>query len=210
MRLRNSIAAVVALVVGAVVVAAVAAAAGPKQSAEVTDPAGDAKNNAEPWQDILLSRVARGGDTFTFSAEMAGALPADPPAAEGGLGWHLWFWGIDVDPDLAPAGYPFPKSHPAPFDFAVVFASDGEDYFAFVIDRRPLALGQDAITTPVPSSVDGASINVFVDADLLDDPSEFGWRMAVITEHARFGADGYQAPDRVPDNEAELVPWPQN
>jgi hypothetical protein len=210
MRTRNTILAVVALVAGAGIVAAVAGATGPAQTAEVTDPAGDAKNNAEPWLDILRTRIARGGDTFTFSAKMAGALPADPPAAPGGLGWYLWFWGIDVDPDLAPAGYPFPKNHPAPFDFAVVFASDGEDYFAFVIDRRPLAVGQDAITTLVPSGVDGAWIDVFVDADLLDDPSAFLWRLGIVTEHARFGADGYQAPDRVPDNEAEMVPWPQN
>src|SRR4051812_18052578 len=125
MRVKYSIAAVVALVVGAVVVAAVAAAGGPTQSSEVTDPAGDAENNAEPWLDILRSRVARGGDTFPFSAKRAGPLPAAPPAAPGGLGWYLWFWGIDVDPDLAPAGYPFPKNHLAPFDFAVVFASDG-------------------------------------------------------------------------------------
>jgi hypothetical protein len=210
MRVRNCIAAVVALSAGAFVLAAVAAGTGPTQSAEVTDPAGDAKNNAEPWLDILRSRVARGGDTFTFSAKMAGALPADPSGAPGSLGWYLWFWGIDVDPDLAPAGYPFPKNHLAPFEFAVVFASDGEDYFAFVIDRRPLAVGQDAITTPVPFSVDGASINVVVDADLLDDPSEFEWRLGIITDHARFGADGYQSPDRVPDNEAEMLPWPQN
>jgi len=210
MLVRYCFGVVVALVTGAIALATVAAGTGPTQSAEVTDPAGDAKNNAGPWLDILRTRVARGGDAFTFSAKMAGALPADPPAAPGGLGWYLWFWGIDVDPDLAPAGYPFPKNHAAPFDFAVVFASDGEDYFAFVIDRRPLAVGQDAITTLVPSGVDGAWIDVFVDADLLDDPSAFLWRLGIVTEHARFGADGYQAPDRVPDNEAEMVPWPQN
>jgi hypothetical protein len=209
MGVRHSIAGVVALVVGAVVFAA-AAGAGAVKSAEVTDPAGDAKNNAPPWQDVLRSRIARDGNRFTFSARMAAALPADPPAAPGGLGWYLWLWGVDVDGELAPAGYPFPNNHPVPFEFLVIFASDGEDYFAFVIDRRPLAVGQDAITTPVPCRVNGASIDVFVDADLLDDPAEFGWRLGIITEHARFGADGYQAPDRVPDNEAELVPWPQD
>ena len=208
MRVRNCIAAVALLTVAAVL--AGAAAIESAQSAVTTDPAGDVKNKAEPWQDIVSGGVARQGKTFTFTMEMSSALPADPPAAPGGLGLYEWVWGVDTDPDLAPAGYPFPKTNAAPHDFLVVFASDGEDYFAFVIDRRPLVVGEEPIITPVPFEVDGASVNVFVDADLLDDPAAFMWRSGTINHHAHYGTAGFEPIDRAPDSEADWLPWPQS
>ena len=204
MRGRISVKSVVALVLGAVAGAAAVAAA---QSVEVTDSAGDVKNKPEPWQDLVGIGVGREGDTFTFSMEVAAALPEDPPAASGGLGWFLWNWGIDVDPDLAPEGWPFPKSHPGPQDFLVCFVADGGEYFAFVADRRPLVLGLEPVITAVPCRVDGARIEVEVDAHLLDDPAEFMWYGGTVTFHSQLESDGFQRVDQAPDVPV-LAPWP--
>ena len=132
---RLAVAALIAFAAAAVASAAALEAA---LSAEVIDPAGDVlKNNAEPWQDIVRGRIVREGNLFTFSMEMAAALPADPPVPGGG-GWYFWDWGINTDSDLAPAGFPFPKQHAAPHEFLVLLVADGEDYFAFVVDRDDL------------------------------------------------------------------------
>lgn len=199
--------AVAALATFAAAAVAGAAALEATRSGEVTDPAGDVKNNAPPWQDVRRGRVTREGDTFTFSMDVAAALPADPPAASGGMGWYLWLWGVDSDPDLAAEGWPFPQNKAAPHDFIIVLASDGLEYFAFVADRRPLALGQDAVFSEVPCRVDGATVAVFADADLFDDPAEFMWRCGTMTAHAHFEADGFQIIDM---NDANWVHWPQN
>jgi hypothetical protein len=188
-------------------VVAAAAVSDVPQSGEVTDPAGDVKNGAEPWQDVVRGRIDRAGGTFTFSMTVASALPGDPAAASGGLGWYMWLWGVDSDPDLSAAGWPFPNTQSAPHDFIVAFASDGGDYFAFVADRRPLAVGQEPIITPVPASFDGASVRVVVDADLLDDPADFLWRCGTTTSHAHFESNGFQLVDL---NDANWVAWPQN
>jgi hypothetical protein len=202
MRFRYCTGVVVALVNGAVALAAIEAV----QSGEVTDPAGDMKNNAQPWQDVVGGRIVRDAGTFTFSMRVATALPVDPPAASGGLGWYMWLWGVDTDPDLVPEGWPFPQNKGAAHDFIVALASDGQEYFAFVADRRPLALGQDVVITPVPCRVDGASVQVFADVDLFDDPAEFLWRCGTMTAHAHFEADGFQVTDL---NDANWVPWPE-
>ena len=203
MRVRNRIGAVALLTAAAAVAGAAAIEAA--QSAEVTDPAGDVKNNTEPWQDVLRVGLAREGHTFTFSIEVAEALPEDPPEASGGLGWYLWNWGIDVDPELAPEGWPFPKTHAWPGEFLVSFVSDGEEYFAFLADRRPLAIGGEPIITVVPWRVDGAVIEVLIDAGLLDDPAEFTWSGGTVTFHAHLESEGYQFVDPL---DGGGVPWP--
>jgi hypothetical protein len=176
-------------------------------SAEATDPAGDVKNNDQPWQDILSGKVVRDGNTFTFSMKVAEALPADPPAASGGLGWYMWLWGIDSDPDLVSSGWPFPNGQPAPHEFFVILASDGEQYFAFVGDRRPLADGEDPILTPVPFKIRGSSIQVFVDADVLDDPTDFLWSFGSFTAHAHLGTEGFESVDT---SDPHFRSWPQS
>jgi hypothetical protein len=207
MRVRDYIGVVAFVTVAAVATLGGAAAIEAAQSAEVIDPAGDVlKNTAEPWQDIVRGRVVREGNTFTFSMEMAVTLPEEPPRAPGELGWYFWEWGLDTDPELAPEGWPFPKTHGATHDFMIAFISDGEDYFAFVADRRPLVLGLDPILTLVPCKVDGALIEVYVDADLLDDPAEFKWRCGTLTVHA-LPTQGFQLIDRF---EAGYALWPQN
>jgi len=209
MRVRYSILAVAAVALGAVVLAAGDEALGPALSAEVTDPVGDTlKKSAEPWQDIVRGRIVLEGGTFTFSMEMAAPLPAEPPVPEDG-GWYFWDWGLEVDPELVPVGWPFPGNHAAPHEFLVILAADGEEYFAFVVDRRPLLLSQDAIVTAVPCSVDGAKINAFVDADLLDNPAEFGWRVGSQVLNGALGSEGHHRMENVP-NEPVWVPWPQN
>ena len=178
------------------------------QSSVITDPAGDMlKNNAEPWQDIVWAQVTREGNTFTFSMRMVGELPTDPPEAPGSLGWYFWDWGINTDPALAPAGWPWPKSHATPHEFIVGFGSDGEEYFALVADRRPLVLGGEPIITRVPFRVDGALMQVFVDADLLDNPTEFGWRVGSHSMNAHLETEGHHHFDTAP-NEPVWVDWP--
>ena len=202
MRIRNWTVAVVATLAASL---AGAAAAGGSESASVTDPAGDVKNGVQPWQDIVAGGVVRQGDTFTFSMKMAGVPPANLPAASGGLGWYLWAWGIDTDPDLSPGGWPFPSNQASPTDFFVFVVSDGTQYFAFVGDRRPLADGEDEVITPVPFKIRGSSIQVSVDADLLGDPADFLLWLGSITSHAHFGSEGFDVVDHV-----DWTPWPQN
>jgi hypothetical protein len=207
--IRSRRLAVAAVATFAAAAVASAAALETAQSAEVTDPAGDMlKNNAEPWQDIVRGRIVREGDTFTFSMEMAAPLPADPPVPGGG-GWYFWDWGINSDSDLAPAGFPFPKQHAAPHEFLVLLVSDGEEYFAFVVDRRPLTVGQEAVVTPVSCSVDGATIEVFVDADLLDNLTEFEWRIGSQVLNGSLESEGHHRIENVP-NDLVWLQWPQN
>jgi hypothetical protein len=189
-------------VIGILATAALAAA----PTTEVTDPAGDLKNNVEPWQDIVSGAVVRQGNTLTFSMKLAGALPADPRAASGGLGSYLWIWGVDTDPDVSPAGWPFPSGQTSPADFFVILQSDGEQYFAYVGDRRDLDGDGEPILTPVPFRIRGSSIQVSVDADLLDNPAEFLVWFGSVTSHAHFGSEGF---DVVDADDAGWVAGPQ-
>jgi hypothetical protein len=204
MRIRNWTGAVIAILAASL---GGAGAFGAPQSAQATDPAGDVKNNDEPWQDVLSGGVVLQGGTFTFSLKVGAALPADPPKASGGLGWYMWLWGIDSDPDLSPSGWPFPSNQSAPHEFFVILASDGDHYFAFVADRRPLADGEDPIFTPVPFRIRGSSIQVFVDADLLDDPTDFLWSFGTFTAHAHLGTEGFESVDV---SDPHFRPWPQD
>ena len=205
MRIRHWTVAVFATLVAAALTGAAAGAGG--QSAEHTDPAGDIPKNAPTWQDVLSNQVVLQGNTFTFSMNVAEALPKDPPAASGSLGWYMWGWGINSDPDLSPPGWPFSPNEQGPHEFFVFLVSDGEQYFAFVADRRPLADGEDVIITPVPFRVRGSSIQVFVDAGLLDDPTDFLWSFGSITWHGNFEGESY---DVVDTGVPHFVPWPQN
>ena len=89
------------------------------------------------------------------------------------------------------------------------FISDGDEYFAFVADRRPLAVGQEPVITPVPYNIDGALIEVFVDAGVLDDLAEFGWRYGSHTLHGPLETEGFQNVDTAP-NERVWVVWSAN
>jgi len=44
-----------------------------------------------------------------------------------------------------------------------------------VVNRTPIASGRAPIVTGVPSSVDGATVKLWVDPALLGNPSSFGW-----------------------------------
>lgn len=142
----------------------------------VTDPAGDTLTPVTPaFQDIVEASVTKSGQTFIFGMRLAGPLPQQPPLPPPGVAETWWQWGINTDPTTFPAGFPFIPSISGPPEFMALVKSDGVQYTAFLIDRRPLLTGGDAIVTPILFSIAGSEVTVSVNAKMLGRPERFGF-----------------------------------
>jgi hypothetical protein len=194
---------------------------GSGQTSVVTDRIGDAAFNlntgpgstkkAPDFQDIVRSEISKVGRTFIFTSEFAGPLPAEPPGSSGSLGWYEWDWGLDTDPASFPSGLPFPPGQALGIEFFPALIADGTTYSAILVDRRPLLSGNEAVVTPVDFMISGATITLYVDASLLDDPSSFGWAAFTEIRHAHWGSEGFDIADFAPDLNlgAPFATWPQ-
>jgi hypothetical protein len=174
-----------------------------------TDAQGDASASqgsglrGEAYQDIVSAAVDAEGGTFAFAMDVAASVPA-APVLPSGITVQEWDWNINTSPAL-PRGFPFSSGGVAPPEFIVMVLWDGTAFAGTLIDRRPLLIGGEAVSTSIPFDIDGATISATVSANLLDDPSSFAW-VARANDWPHLGSSSIQTLDRAPD----LAPafWP--
>lgn len=186
----------------------------------VTDPVGDVKNKAPAWLDLVSASVVRKGSRFVFQLELVDPVPADPaldPATPAHTDHVCWGDGLRTD-STAPVGYPFGKNTASREQFYPVLCWNptgsfglGTGFIGFLIDRRPLLTGGQAIIEPIEFSIQDTRISLAVDATALGDPATFTW--AAFTEQAN-QADPNDAawfPDVAPEvfSGAPWATWPQ-
>lgn len=188
----------------------------------VTDPVGDVKSKYPAYLDIVQVAITRKDRSFTLTTDLAGSVPTDPaadPVNSSGLDFlNVALFGLDSDPTTSPVGYPFPAKEQSarPFEFFVVVSWNptgsfglGTGFVGFVIDRRPLLTGGEAVVTPVPFTIDGSRVTVTVDARLLGDPATFQWGAATVASKHPAPTEEFDVPDLAPDAGLPLVTWPQ-
>ena len=174
-----------------------------------TDAQGDASASngnglsGEAYQDIVSAGVDAEGGTFAFVMDVAASVPP-APVLPGGIKVQEWDWNINTSPEL-PRGFPFSSGSAAPPEFIVMVVWDGTAFTGVLIDRRPLLIGGNAVSTPIQSDIDGTTISATVSANQLGDPSSFAW-IARANNWPHLGSNSIQTLDRAPD----LAPafWP--
>jgi hypothetical protein len=146
-------------------------------TSSVTDPAGDQLYRAPGFLDLLGASVTRKGQTFSFRMRVAAPIPAVPPPTPPAASQVAWTWTMDTDTSTRPEGYPLPTAPgvSGPSEFIIAVAWDGSSFSGFVVDRRPLLSGGEAVITPLAFTVSGADVRVDVGASLLGNPSSFLW-----------------------------------
>ena len=163
---------------------------------------------APGYLDAVGGEVTKASDgTFTFVETLATALPDKPklPAGDAALGWSVC---VDVDPTVAPVG--FPMTIAMPCEFIVHTRWDGRRLAGLLIDRRPLAAGGSAKTTPFDPIVDGTSVRMEVSEGALGDPASFRWSM-FTEELGPLGTDQVVQVDAVPDGGVgDPAAWPSD
>ena len=152
------------------------------------DPTGDSDSPA-PYLDVVQAKVTeQGQDTLFFMMELAGPIPEQPSELD-----LIWPFHVDTNPATAPGGLYN--------EYVVRVRWFGGVFAGQVVNRTPLLTGGAPIVAPVPFSIDGRTVKVFVPLELLGNPSSFGWNAA-----ARLGATGPYV-DFAPDN--GLATWTQ-
>ena len=147
------------------------------QTSTVSDPVGDANFNAPAFQDFVFGQITKtaSGD-FELLMEMAGSVPDDPSLPPPGASEIWWSWAFDFDPTAHPEGTPFPPPAGTPQELIAYVSWDGTEFAGFLIDRRPLLTGGEAIITPVPFSINGTIVDVVLASELIGDaPPSFLW-----------------------------------
>jgi len=192
--------------------------ASPALASSITDPVGDVKNKVPAWLDIVSASITLRGRLFTFEAELAAPVPADPaldpdvPPQTDHVA--LAAYALDTDPTTAPVGYPFNKNEAVIFEFflGVLWNPTGSfgvgtGFIGLVADRRPLLTGGQATITAIPFTIQGTHVSAVVDAAALGNPATFAW--GAFTEMAQHPhpPDNFCCSDSAPD--AGLAAWPQ-
>ena len=157
------------------------AVAGPvsDQTSTVFDPVGDTWPgfHAPAFQDIVRARMTKtaSGD-FELLMEMAGPGPVNPTLPPPGHSHITWAWDFDLDPTAFPQGYPSSPGQAVSPEFIVHVIWDGTEFAGTAVDRRPLLTGGAAIITPVPFSINGTTVEMFLPSTLIGDvPASFHW-----------------------------------
>ena len=185
-------------------------------STTVSDLVGDTVEISGPgstpaYLDIVGASVTRTDGGFEFSTDLAVAVPEKPLLAHGARE-YWWAWWLDTDLTTFPTGFPrTPGMHVAP-EFALWVAWNGDQFTAFIVDRRPTLTGGESVITPVGFSVNDARVSAFVDAEIIDDPASFAFRAGTRTYRGLPGTEGYVnsdgAPNAAPGTAAYFVAWP--
>ena len=174
------------------------------------DPVGDALDisgpgTTPPYLDIVGAAVTKQSGRFRFSLDLSAPLPSSPQLISG-VSKLWWFWVLDTDPSTFPTGFPRAPGVAVPPEFTVVLQWDGVKYTAFVVDRRPTLTGGEPVLTPLEFSIRRAQVALFVDAAVLDNPANFGFRTYTRAWRSHPGTDGTDELDQAPDN-FDYVPW---
>jgi hypothetical protein len=207
--LRTVALAVVVALAGAVAVLAA------NQTLTLSDPEGDtadmsASTITPAYMDMVGASISKKGRVFEFSMTLAAPIP-NQPALPPQVKEIRWIWMQDTDPTTFPAGYPLPPGpgQAVPPEFQVIVAWDGSRFRAYLVDRRPLLTGGEAILTPISFTRSGAELTAFVDAASLGDPPRFGVRMlTVFWKTSSQEAWGFTFADVLPNGNPPFVEWP--
>ncbi|TCO38962.1 hypothetical protein EV646_1192 [Kribbella antiqua] len=186
------------------------------QAVFVDDPAGDspATSNAhsyvdEPYFDIVRAEIAKRSQEFILTIRLEAPIPATLPNPPGEDGTFLWMFGLDTQSgDIA--GFPFPPGigEARRFEFFGVLSWDGDEFQARLIDRTPLATGGEALTPPIPYSINAArnEVALKVGAAMIGDPASFKWLAITAVRSAHEGTDGVHPADFAPDGQPQIGP----
>jgi hypothetical protein len=160
-------------------------------SSVVHDPIGDSLSPA-PYLDIVQAKVTEQGQgTLFFMMVLAGPIPEVPSEPD-----LIWPFHLDTNP--ATSVGTDPNNNYAEYGVRVRWTISG-GFVGQVVNRTTGAI------TPVPFSIDGPTVKVFVPLDTLGNPASFGWNAA-----ARLGATGPYV-DFAPDGglATDLATWTQ-
>jgi hypothetical protein len=166
----------------------------------VSDPTGDA-TAGQPYQDIVTAGITSKSGVFTFTMNLAAAIPSNPPLPGGSSSALNWVWGMDTAPGFV-SGYPLPQGWDQPTEFVIQVFFDKTGFHAQLVDRRPTSDGnanEKPIITPLAFSVQGSTIQTQVDASLMGNPSSFGWGSAADSWSGNFGSFSFTPVDHAPD-----------
>ena len=168
------------------------------QTSVVNDPVGDVDHKAPAFQDIVRGEIQKKGNSYILRMEMATAIPANPPLPRPANSEIWWVWAFDLDPATAPKGYPFAPGNKILTDFLVYVSWDGVQFKGYAIDRRPVPSGGSAIVTPVPFSIDGATVEAVLASALIGNVSSFGWGVRALDVPSHIGTGAIQPVDSAP------------
>ena len=187
------------------------AAASPSPGDVTRDLEGDAVMTdyaeAPGYLDLLGAGIALRDGAFVFTQQLASGVPGAPELSDGvvALGWSFC---IDVEPGQSPRGYPT-QSMRMPCEFIVHTRWDAKTLTGMLVDRRPLANGNAAMTVALAPGTDGSMVSETVPSQLLGEPSTFRWS-AFTEELGALGTDVLHHVDAVPDADTgRLATWPR-
>jgi hypothetical protein len=158
------------------------------------DPLGDSVPETVPYLDTVAYGVdvARDqpADTYLFTFEVAEPIPSslDVPMNHDAVQYSFC---LDTDPSLSPRGYPFESLDPVPCDFILTAVSKGGPWTGTLIDRRPLANGDEARTPRVRFLTRDANGLFAVPGEMLGNPEAFHWAMTASLLMLRLPSDDY-------------------
>ena len=128
----------------------------------------------------------QGQETLFFMMQLAGPIPEVPSELD-----LIWPFHLDTNPATAPGGLYN--------EYVVRVRWFNGAFVGEVVDRTPLLTGGAPIITPIPFSIDGRMVKVFVPLELLGNPSSFGWNAAArpgaTVPYVDFAPDGGLATD---------------
>ena len=173
------------------------------------------------WLDIVSASITLQNHQFIVEQEMAAPVPADPaldPDIPPQVDHVLIGYGLDTDPTTAPVGYPFNKNEANNQEFYLFAGWNptgsfglGTGFIGFMLDRRPLLTGGQALIAPVKFSIQGAHVSMVVDAAALGDPATFAWAAFTHLQERPHPPDNGPIFDVAPEvfSGAPLATWPQ-
>jgi hypothetical protein len=139
---------------------------------------------------------------MTVAADVP-AQPVLPPPYASSMRWAILMTSC-LNEKLI--GCPFLKGFPQAaglesfVELTVIVEWDGSQFRCFAVDRRPLALGQDAVMIPLPNafSIHGNSVTINLDAGQLAIPSSIQFRGATSGLAGILGSEGWFLVDAAP------------
>jgi hypothetical protein len=144
------------------------------------DPLGDSVPQTVPYLDTVAYGVdvarAQTTDTYLFTFEVAEPIPSslDVPM---NLDAVQYSFCLDTDPSSSPRGYPF-ETQEAACDFILSAVSKGGPWTGTLIDRRPLANGEEARAARVRFLTKDADGLFAVPGEMLGNPQALHWAMS--------------------------------
>lgn len=151
----------------------------------VNDARGDSTSSS-PYLDVVHANVIeQGHETLLFMMVLAGPIPEAPTEP-----FLLWVFHVDTDPNASPGGLYN--------EYIVRVRWNGVAFFGEVVDRTGAPT---LITTPVPFSIDGATVKLVVELGTLGNPSSFGWNAATRPQPPAAYLDF------APDGGVQLATW---